>query len=105
MLLFVGWLVEVRVNILWQNSVLESVGAEVVPRQTIQLHFVGLCLQPVVEGSMLSPLLAFNPVLDFFKAHAARHFFALDAVHHSLIKGVAGMGLHVDASKWFHCIY
>jgi hypothetical protein len=101
-LLFIHWLVEIWINVFWENSVLEGVVLEVVLRKWIHLDLALFSLEEVVEGSMLSARLALVPILGLFVAHSSRHFLSLDAVRHPLHEGVAGMRLHVHGIKWLH---
>ena len=91
----VNRLVEVRVDILGERTILEAVGGSIVLRQRVHLHFVGLVPQVVVVGSVFPSALALIPIINLFVTHARRHFLLLDAVRHPLHEGVAGMRLHV----------
>lgn len=90
-----GWLGEVRVDVWRQWTILKTIGGQIVLRQGIHFHLIRLGLQVVVEGSVLSSRLALIEVVNFFEAHARRHFFFLNALSHPLHEGVARMRLHV----------
>ena len=51
---------------------------------------------------MLLARLAFGPVFNLSKAHARGHFFGLDALHHSLVERVTGVGNEADGVEGFH---
>ena len=95
-------LIEIWIDIFGQDAVLEGVGGTIVLRKGIHLNLIAFRPQKVVECSMLPPALALIPILDFRIAHARGHVLCLDAVRHSLHKGVAGVLLHVHRVKWFH---
>jgi hypothetical protein len=96
---------KVSISSFGQGTVLKGVVVSVVGGEGVNLHFAHFSLHKVLESAVLLAGLALNPIFNLSKAHAGRHLFSLDALHHSLVKRVARMGYESDGVEGFHYLF
>lgn len=64
------WLIEVRINISWKGSILESICVLIIDGQRVDFSFIHLTIDEVMEGTVLLPGFAFSPVFNLGEAHS-----------------------------------
>jgi hypothetical protein len=94
--------VKVTISSFGEGAVLKGVVIRVVSGEGVNFHFAHFSLDKVLESAVLLAGLALSPIFDLSEAHARREFFSLDALHHSLVERVTGVGNKADGVEGFH---
>lgn len=100
--LLCGSFTKIWINITWEGSILEGISAPVICRQRVDLQFVHLRIDEVVERSVLPTGFALMPVVNLNETHSCREVFSFYTVDHALMERIARVCLQWHWQHWLY---